>query len=325
MDMASQNKGKVKKVFGIIGVVLFFLSYLPFIPLIEVGIHGVQSGLFGGPYIYGFDAIANVFLWLCIIPIYPICILYQLIFGIAYIRKRKTLKLVTIAVVACLVVIIVGVGLLDSDEKKNRVEAARPQIVQYLTDKYGNGFVTEDTRLRLYNPDEDAYMVTTDVLPDGIEFSVYLRDEHDDLINSFCGRNEGFQDDFEEYVNEQNNIPDNMTLQMNINSIEFGSYQYGDDYTVLFDRVDYTVTGLIVDLDSATDDEVEELIYEVWEEQFPKFDNQDFYEYVAMHIRVNGDFVYNVVYYVDSRTAEVSLYRPTNIVSELEGAELQMP
>ena len=62
--MASQNTGKAKKVFGIIGVVLFFLSYIPFVPLIEVGIHGVQSGLFGGPYIYGFDAIANIFLWL---------------------------------------------------------------------------------------------------------------------------------------------------------------------------------------------------------------------------------------------------------------------
>lgn len=319
-----EKKSTVKKALGIIGTVLFFLSYLPFVSLIDSGVNGTLSGFFGGEVLYGFAAMWNVALWLCVIPVIPVCIIYQIVFGIVYIRKHKTLKLVTVGVVAALAVIIVCVGLLASDVDKKRVEAARPLIEQYLTDKYGNGFVTEDTRIRLFNPDEDGYMVTTDVLPEGIEFPLYLRDEHDDLINSFLGRNEGFQDDFEEYINEQNDIPDNMTLLVNINAINFRSYQYGDDYTVLFHRVDYTVTGLIVDLDSATDEDVEELIYEVWEEQFPKLD-QNVYEYVSMHVRVDGEFVYDVVYYIDSETASVTLYRPTNIVSELEGAELQMP
>ena len=323
--MASQNTGKLKKVFGITGAVLFFLSYLPLFYLIAVGIEGRLSGLFGGPLLYGFDAMWNYFTWLCIVPIYPACIIYQLIFGIVYIRKHRILNYAAIGVVFVLVTAITVVGLTAENKNEKRLAAAKPLIEQYLTDKYGEGFITENTRIRLFSPDEDGYMVTTDVLPDGIEFAVYLSAGNDTLIDSFCNYNDDFRKEFEDYASEQCGIPDNMSLQVNIESVEFGSYHLGDDYTDLFPRVDYSIGGLTVDLDNANDDSVEELIYEVWEEQFPEFEDKSDSDYITMYVRDNGEYAYSVVYYIDSRTAAVSLYRPTDRVSELDNVSLELP
>lgn len=316
---------KVKKVFGIIGAVLFFASYLPFIFLIDAGINGTMSGLLGGNKLYGFEAMLNCFVWLCIVPVYPVCIIYQLIFGIAYIRKHRTLKFVTIGVVAALVMSILAAGLFASDKYRKQLEAARPEIEQYLTGRYGEGFITDDTEIRILYPDDDSYMVTTDVLPDGIEFAVNHSQESDDLINSFCAYNEGFMEGFEEYINEQYDLPDNMSLEIRIDAIEFGGYQNGDDFATLFDKVDYSVSGIDVNLQKVNDDIVEDLIYEVWEEQFPKFEDQFAYQTISMYIKENGELVYYVVYYCDSQTASVGLYRPTDRVSELEYERLELP
>lgn len=323
--MASDYKTTFKKVWGVIGTVIFFISYIPYLLLIEVGIHGTMSGLFGGIKLYGFEAMCNYIVWLCVVPVFPVCIIYQLIFGIAYIRKRRVLKIITIVLVAVLVIIIINVGVFAVNKKEEQLAAAKPQIEQYLTDKYGEGFVNENTNIRLFSPDDDGYMVTTDVLPDGIEFAVNLSSGDDDLIASFCGRNEGFTDDFTEYTDEQYEMPDNMSLQVRIDSIAFGTYHDSEDYSVLFPGVDYRISGITVDVDNANDESVEELIYEVWEEQFPKFDDQVDNEFITMCIRENGENVFYVVYYIDSRTASVSLYRPTNRVSKLEDETLELP
>ncbi len=320
------KKSTVKKVFGIIGTVFFFITYLPFLYLIVVGYDGMTAGLFGGIEIYGFEAMGNAFLWLCIIPVFPVCIIYQLIFGIAYIRKHKTLKAVTIGIVVTLALMIVGAGLFAINKNQKQLEEAKPEIEQYLSDKYGEGFINADTGIRLMNPNEDSYMVTTDVLPEGIEFCVYRDDEYDNLINSFLIYNDGFEDEFEEYVNEQYDLPDNMSIRVNIDAIDFGSYHHGDDYTYLFDRVDYSVSGIEADIQDVDDDVVVNLIYEVWEEQFPKFEDQIIYlGYFTLFVKDNGSYAYSVVYYVDAREVSISLYRPTDRVSDLDGEYLVLP
>lgn len=320
-----KNTSRTKKVFGIIGTVLFFVSYLPYVVFIEAGVHGVMSGLFGGVKLYGFEAMWNCFIWMCVVPIIPVCVIYQIVFGVVYIRKRRILKIVTIGLAVSLITAIVAAGLFAVNKNMQQLEAAKPQIEQYLTDKYGEGFINENTGIRLFAPDEDGYMVSTDVLPEGIEFAVYLSPVHDDLVDSFCVRNEDFRDGFTEYINEQYELPDNMSLEVNIDSIEFGSYQAGEDYSDLFPAVDYSVGGIAVDVDSADDDSVEDLIYEVWEELVPKFEDQIDSDFITMHISENGENTYYVVYYIDSGTASVNLYQSANRVSSLVNANLELP
>ena len=97
-----------KKVFGIIGTVVFFITYLPFLLLIEYSLHGIQSGIIGGEYVYGFEAIGCALLFLSVVPVYPICVLYQLIFGIAYVRRHRKIRIAAIATVACIVTAVIG-------------------------------------------------------------------------------------------------------------------------------------------------------------------------------------------------------------------------
>ena len=55
-----EKKNIAKKIFGAIGTFFFFASYLPYLYIILSSVGGVQSGLFGGHYIYGFDAMFNL-------------------------------------------------------------------------------------------------------------------------------------------------------------------------------------------------------------------------------------------------------------------------
>ena len=326
--MASQNTGKVKKVFGIIGVVLFFLSYLPFVPLIEVGIHGVQSGLFGGPYIYGFDAIANYFLWLCIVPIYPICILYQLIFGIAYIRKHKVLKIVTIAVVASLVTAILAAGIYFEVKKKELIDTDRELIIEYLSDKYGEG-VTRDITVSLKEFDERQYRVTSPVLPEDGYFYVYTSEDddfYDDLVETYKRWDETFEDDFDAYIDEQYDMPDNMNLQCVLDSVYFGDFIYGDDHSELFESVDYTIYAVYVEEGDLTDDEVVDIINAVWEEQIPKLSDVMGEDYLWLYIKKNGNHAFYITIYPDSAAADISIYtgRGYQVLTQLNGAHIDL-
>ncbi len=326
--MASQNKGKAKKVFGIIGVVLFFLSYLPFVPLIEVGIHGVQSGLFGGPYIYGFDAIANCFLWLCVVPIYPICILYQLIFGIAYIRKHKVLKIVTIAVVASLVTAILATGIYYEVKKKELIDADRELIIEYLSDKYGEE-VTSDITITLTNYDDRQYRVTSPVLPEDGYFYVYTSEDddfYDDLFKTYMRWDETFEEDFEAYINEQYDMPDNMSLQSVPDSVYFGDFTYGDDHDELFESAQYRVTGIEVDEGELTDEDVLEILNGVWEEQIPKLSDVMGEDYLCLYIKENGEHAFYITIYPDSAAADISIYtgRGYQVLTQLNGARIEL-
>ena len=326
--MASQNTGKAKKVFGIIGVVLFFLSYLPFVPLIEVGIHGVQSGLFGGPYIYGFDAIANIFLWLCIVPIYPICILYQLIFGIAYIRKHKVLKIVTIAVVASLVTAILAAGIYYEVKKKELIDADRELIIEYLSDKYGEE-VTSDITITLTYYDDRQYRVTSPVLPEDGYFYVYTSEDddfYDDLFKTYMRWDETFEDDFDAYIDEQYDMPDNMNLQCVPDSVYFGDFTYGDDHDVLFEGAQYRVTGIEVDEGDITDEDVLEILNGVWEEQIPKLSDVMGEDYICLYIKKNGNHAFYITIYPDSAAADISIYtgRGYQVLTQLNGAHIDL-
>ena len=80
------------RVLGIVGISLFFLSFLSYFLLMHAGFQGTQNGLSGGPVVYGWEAIKTVFISYCTVPLYPVCMLYELLFAVLYIRKQgKTL------------------------------------------------------------------------------------------------------------------------------------------------------------------------------------------------------------------------------------------
>lgn len=67
--------------------IIYIISFIPYLSLIYYGIMGIDTGLFYNTKIlYGFKAIMYVFLMGCLMPIYPLLIIFQVIF---IIRKYR--------------------------------------------------------------------------------------------------------------------------------------------------------------------------------------------------------------------------------------------
>ncbi len=318
------NESKVKKVFGIIGTVLFFLSYIPFTGLITAGAEGALSGLFGGRYLYGFEAMWNTFVWLCVIPIYPFCILYQLIFGIAYIRKHKTLKFITIGIVAALVIAILGVGIFYQGKYERDAENAVTAVEEYMMDNYGPE-LAEDISVRVLDPTDNSYMVSSPVLPDGMEFVVNLDSDFDTLVDSFCTHNDEFRGDFHEYLREQYDLPDNVSFQYVLSHIDFGSYRYGEDYTELYDDVDYRISGVEISLGELDDTLVLDTVNDVYENMYPEIADHLSDDWYTVYIKSNGRNAFYINCYLSGEpTARIYTYSDYRGLTELNNAQIDL-
>lgn len=323
--MAAENKHIFKKIMSVVGVTIFFLSYLPFVLLIEYGFHGTQAGLFGGPYIYGFEAMANCFVWLCFIPVYPVCIIYQLIFGILYIRKHKILKLITIAVVVSIITAILIAGVTFEFKKAKKLSIAREEITEYLADKYGEG-VTEGITIRIEDYDDDSYNVTSPVLPDHYGFFNVSGSDgsySDTLTNGFTYANTDYLPALEAYLDDLYDLPDNYDIQVFVDNIYFGDYRDGDDYESLFDVSDYNVQGIEVRVDSIDDEEVLSLINNVYVNEYPKFED-NVADYYTIYIKVNDQNAFSVVNNPDSGIANISIYSNYNGYTTLDNQAVEL-
>ena len=84
-----EKKDKKNKKIDIPRIILY-LSFIPYIYLIFIAVFGIKTGFFlSTTRSYGLDAIFMVLLYGTMIPIYPVIVLYQLIYFI--IAKKKKL------------------------------------------------------------------------------------------------------------------------------------------------------------------------------------------------------------------------------------------
>lgn len=88
---------------GIIGSVIFFLSFLPYVHIIYSGLTGILFGMQGFAVLFGYGGLLIDALFLTFFGILPLCFIYQLIFGIKFIKKHHKLRTCTIALIITLI------------------------------------------------------------------------------------------------------------------------------------------------------------------------------------------------------------------------------
>ena len=300
-----EKKATFKKVLGIIGSIVFFASYYPYFVIAGSAINGVQAGLFGGRMIYGLDAMYQTLVWYSIVPIIPICFIYQLVFGIVYIRKHKILTMASLITVSVTITALVSVAVTCEGHKNAQIKEDTEMIKWSMSEIYGNE--THDYYdIRVLDYDEKSYTLKSAVLPDDARFTVYTQ-EHDrnDLIMVFENRNENFHDDFEAYISREYDLPENMKIKATITSINFGNYHNGDDYSKLFDNVIYHISGIEVDLNEVTDDIVIDTVKYIWTEHSTKIENRrtnqftidtrsSDLDYYLIYIKDNGQLAFSI-------------------------------
>lgn len=334
-----EQKSTTKKVFGVIGAIIFFASYIPYISIISAGIEGVQRGLIGGPYVFGFEAMQNQLLWGCVIPVFPACFIYQMVFGIAYVRKRRILSVATLVIVAAIIISALSVGFSFENKKSKIIKEDSDTIRTYLAEKYG---IDPDsvTNIRVDVYDDRSYKATCDVLPKDAEFIVYTQLElGDSLKDTFLFYNDGFMDEFNAYLDEKYDFPDNMHCQANVLSIDFGDYKNGDDFAVLFDRIEYEIRGIEVELPEVNDDILNDVLQDIWADQslvieptrVPKnqFMRDAVDSYYIVYIKVNGQYAFSAevifnVYTSNKGTALISAYSDYTGDTDLNNGSIKL-
>ena len=292
---------------------------------------GMSSGLMGGPYIYGWEAVLNALLWGTIIPVYPVCLIYEVIFTLTYIRKRgRALKIIAVVAAASVLLGIIVPCVTFEFKKRELIADSEPLIREYLDGKYGSGF-SDNISISISEYDDQRFDISTPVLPDGATFELKLADEYfddyDDLVNAFISRNAGFSDDFNDYLEERYSLPDNMEIDARIDSLDLSDFVYGDDYTDLFDTAEYRIASIKVTCDSIDDDSLMELLNQIDADYIPAFDGHMF-DYLMVYVYTENTREYLVQITPRSPSdgqpdvANIEMYTDSTVYSELNGTQV---
>ena len=326
------DKTILKKVFGIIGISLFFASFLPYFFIASSAALGVQKGLFGGEMIFGLEAAIETLIWLCIIPIIPVCLIYEIFFFVFFIYRKNRKFLIRASGVA---VSIVGLSIvlpciIFAFKERDLVRQSVPVIREYLAEKYGDEMV-ENIDIKLDSYSDESFRVYSSVLPPGRSFTVYEAysgsddsSYNDDLVNTFRGICDEFDDDFALYLAEEFDLPENITPMFLIESIDFTGYEYGDDYSMLFPFVSYRLSGFLIDHDELNDDIVIAETRMIWND-YVVGSGAPITDWLHFVMKLNGKNAYSVQvdppadYNGGNPTMKFSLYNPVIVNSDLDG------
>ncbi|MCR4793127.1 MAG: hypothetical protein K5871_10265 [Lachnospiraceae bacterium] len=330
--MGDKKKNIVKTVFCIIGLIIYFLSFIPYLFLAMYAHSGVQEGLFGGRYLFGFDAVVDILTWFCIIPIIPICLILEVSFFIFHVivRKRKVIGWITLVIVVIELVLVLIPCYVYIQKENDLIAGRSPEIREYLSEKYGSE-MADGIRLEVYDYLDESFTAYSPVLPDGVSFEISVshlvdgdEDFYDDFMSVFYRCNDGFEDTFADYLDDKYSLPDNMHISVRIDSVDVTGFSCGDDYSVLFDRTSYIVKGYLIDYEELNDDIAIGDGRMIWNEYIATLD-APITDYLILVMKLNGENAYMVQidppanYNNQHATMKFSIYNPAIVDSSLDG------
>lgn len=221
----------------------FALSFIPYLFILWSGIFGID---FWGDK-YGFPAMIIVAGLLSLVPVYPVLLIFQILFYIFSVRsgkfgekqKRGTGRIVLVLICAALVIGI-GASILQYDansyQRNYKDDAERQKdkeiIEQYLAEEYGE--YAEDMEIveSDYNP--DSYIIKTSLLENG-SFDVSIEDGvvYDGLYDN--GRY-GFKYEFKEKNSLRDVLGDYLLdTYLNIDNCDMNPLLYDYDFRKFLD------------------------------------------------------------------------------------------
>lgn len=223
----------------------FSLSFIPYLFILWSGIFGID---FWGDK-YGFPAMIIVAGLLSLVPVYPVLLVFQIMFYIFSVRsgkfgekqKRGTGRIVLVLICATLVIGI-GASILQYDansyQRNYKDDAERQKdkeiIGQYLAEEYGE--YAEDMKIveSDYDYDSDSYIIKTSLLEKG-SFFVSIEDGvvYDGLYDN--GRY-GFKYEFKEKNSLDDVLGDYLLdTYLNIDNCDMNPHLYDYDFRKFLD------------------------------------------------------------------------------------------
>lgn len=265
---------------GFLGVMLYYLSFIPYLYLVYSAAMGVKGFFAFMDYkgtMYGLDAVLFSGMLLTLIPVLPVCLLYQILFGVLYIRVRPKKIRRLAAIYACVFAALLVIPCLVYWGRETVYSAkVESEIRTFLEDKYGKDLAS-DARIVLDSMEDEEFKVYSPVLPDDVFFTVrrdmdtHEFDDHNDLIRAWANNNEGFIEALNTYLDEKYGMPDGYHIHADCIALEFGDFKNGDDYSDLISNAEYSIYSIDMEPEIIDQESLESITFDVWESYVPKF------------------------------------------------------
>ncbi len=272
------EKEKSSKKGLVVDSIIFFASFSVYYPLIYFGIAGFGFGMQGAFYFYGPEAILSFLsLFWPYTVIVLLCLEGQIRFSIKYLGEHRALRIAALTVAVFTVLCFLSTIPVSNYRKKDDAADDTAGIMACLEKRYGAEFasgirIEKDTSKG--NSYERYYKVYSDVLPSGVSFTVHNDMPGstffiDDLMETFKEHNEMFENKLKVYICGKYDIPDDMELRLDIRSVEFKDFRDGDDLDALFERTDYVIDMIYMNVDGYSIENIRGCISRVWNDVYP--------------------------------------------------------
>lgn len=276
---------------------IFLFSFLPYLYLVYVSIFGIEfSWFYSTELCYGYKAVLIALFLGCVIPVYPVVLLFQCIYGFVN-RKKLTMKhklLVGIIITVLVGVTVFGcIGHFITEQVTIRINYKRDIVVieEYLRENYGEA-LSADMEVQMPNEITRIYSVKTPLLQ--FPFSVSLHDDKNEVFLS------GFEADYikdvrlnekmSEYLSEQWGLPQYAKLNVRVADIEVKGYTKEELPEALLSTCDYKIEGLTMEKNIYLEENVVREIADFLLQWEVKGNGKNANHYFMFYVRVNDEY-----------------------------------
>lgn len=306
-------KSTTKKKLGTAAWIIFIASFASYLILIFTAIFGMNISFMGeSNWETGGVAVVFVAIVTCLIPILPISIIYQILYGITLSRasdKRK--KIARILIISTLALILIPTCIHDTYKvylNKKFYKDNYPKVEAYMENQFSEELMNTVKTVD-YNR-KDKYIIVNvkcdlgkgaSEYPDGTMNVYYYIDDDGSVRDNFSTLfgstfNNDFNDGLCEYVKKQRNLPDNWNISVNIDSVDLTHYKPGDSAESVYPYCKYDSKNIRITMDKYSDsaliDEVN-LFRDKYKEYFP----QD----VSFTVIIDDQYYALVFYYSNNK------------------------
>ncbi len=256
--VGSKKKGKTEDVSeGKAGksFVLYLVSFVPYLYLVWSVIFGIDFGFFDSYMYYGFEAFVIAFGLGSIIPIYPVILIFQIIYTVkkrrSFSEKNKRLvKGIVISLAALILIPSLIYLVAEKREIKKTTEADRVIIEKYLKETYGERHFAE---MEIGEKDYVSvyYGVSTPLLKESL-LSLELDESHtrvikDDFKESLIAEKR-LEEKLGDRLAKEYGLPEKVELDMKIHSINLDIKEYDGEFDVesLLDECEYEIKSIAI-------------------------------------------------------------------------------
>lgn len=323
----------MKKAINIIFWVIFLLSFVPYLYLVKAAIFGADVGLFYPNWAYGFEAVYVLIYFFSIVPVFPVCLIFEIIYVIIMFRKMgKNKRLITVLMpVSIIILIVVPCIFHEINDKyldKKYYEKNNEIVWEYLRDNYSDE-ILENSQLTLKDRKTGCYWLRLDkpLFGEIVYIDIRINEDGsitDDFVEKFNNtNNREFLVEFGSYLDSYFGMDESTDLQPMVNDIDLSSYSFDDGMDSVFEKCDYVITSVYFKQKTYDKEVTIEKIKDFYKEIMPLVsvqDNQSFNFYV-----MEGDRFYAAVHVYDKEPLddELTLFFSGYCYTTEEGKTIQ--